>query len=506
MTSVCCSSCLDDVADQGYALLSCCHPLCLACLNAELADTGSVATCAYLIADGLSCGARVDPDTVTLISAQRQVQQQQDEQQQNQHLQLEQHQLQSRLPPLDAAIVALEHVLGLHFAPHPQEAQEQQQTSTWWSWLWSLPFSAAPPPLPVPVGPLADRKNLEGQRDALLVLKGRYAHALQLISQHDQPQLTAASIGALLAQPVSNRLVVQSVHSERLMVDRLPFLYLPWLARDYAGIEHQQPATRPPRRIDVAGLNSPRGLGMDGARNCVAVALEKPNCVRFVSLENDGENGTTAIPTNDAVLAVSMARTVGHVWVTTVAGDVLLYDADTGALVRVLIKGVRTVEGIAALPDGSVAVSCDKSVCMFDPDGTMRWKMAVGSFPFGLVYVPAVEHEQDMIACTDLNGYRTFLLDAASGAFVAEFGEGYGIREDNIPRGRPGIRALSIAYDGLARVFVVGEHKGVSVWSRHDRRMLHRWHLEQRTWGVAVSHDGSAVYASDANNHCLWQL
>jgi len=221
-----CSVCADTA--EALRLLPCFHAICATCLAAE---EGPTVPCVFKVEDGLVCGERyAKTSSVLLIS-------------QPEHGDEEE----NAAGHNGAAVRAMQSEASTRAAQLQVAIDALDETATTTNCTDDV------------------RKALEDQCDALRVVQSQY-RAVAAFPSSWRGAIGTAAARQVLDRPVDRRLVVPNV-----LVRGLPFVVLPWQARDYHLRAH--PAQQGQRRVDLPRDDAGR-LGRDEMSGGVAFDLE----------------------------------------------------------------------------------------------------------------------------------------------------------------------------------------------------------------------------------------
>jgi len=366
----------------------------------------------------------------------------------------------------------------------------------------------------------------------------------------------ARHVGRLLEQPISQELVVKSsadiqldVYAKMLLlmqstaaatgtkpsvitvphvgrivqrqnvVGLVPMLNLSWLARDYTQVKDPVAVLHRDVFGSIYGVTCDHhgNLLFNDTRNwCIHTLGSKDNTKRNTQAGSSNSSSSRRANLEGDIHTLHNTLCSYGVCVST-AGDILnapltcgklqAIDPKTGTVWRVFSSEFTFTQStyIATAPDDSILVGCSElnKVVKFNADGTQAWCSIGQGFAFvtGLAWVPEpLEHDKavtTMVAVCDVGKHRIQLLAFSDGRFLREIG---GQGKMSFPR--------AIAYDAIARVFIVCETKCISVWAL-DGTFVHRWGPRSHFFpgAVAVSSiDSTVVVISNVRNGMTCQL
>jgi len=228
-------------------------------------------------------------------------------------------------------------------------------------------------------------------------------------------------------------------------------------------------------------LTHPMGLAVDAAGNLV---IGEYGNKRVQIFNKDGFH-LRFVNCGFSVWGVAVAPS-GDVWVGYNGSDLLLYNAQSGALVRSILAKKSIY--CASFPDGSVVVSTESPyVRLYNSAGVQQWESTGNglTYTYGVCHVPDI----NVVAVCDYNNKHVQLLSLADGRHVRTIGAGQ-------------MNPRSIAYDAAAKVLLVGENDKVSAWTL-EGQLVHQWGKDtvNVAHGVAIDPSDNTIYVSDHNNH-----
>lgn len=189
-------------------------------------------------------------------------------------------------------------------------------------------------------------------------------------------------------------------------------------------------------------------------------------------------------------------------WAGRRAGEVRLWDPDTGRLLRVLGDGRHApVMGIAYRPDGRVVASAGVTFNSGQPGGVTYWDAATGAEIGSLAglekgaFCVAFSPDGRWLAVGDVAGEVT-LWNAETRSLVARFGK----------HRRPNVFAIAFSPDGQ-RLASGGWDGTVRIWDVESRREEQVLEAPTDVRGVAFSPDGRHVAAASYSNAVVvWRI
>jgi len=537
--STCCASCGPVAQPTLLLLLPCFHRLCAACVAAEVAaGEGGVVSCPFKVEEGLTCGALFSPADVIKGDDEGQQDQQQQEEEEEQ-----QQQQQSRLPSLNKAIDAMTAIVaeleqrhaGLvdaAFAAFDRALAEDARGEDDAEAIKAEAIVTIRSVTAMDAANLVPGiKALKDQRDSLLVLRSRYA-ALEAGGGKGK-----AKGEATLAQGVRRELVItkafdvvfgrwssqankeekedeeaqeddgdedyedvdedeeeeeedeedqeEEKEEEKDQVARLIYrpieipgnfgilLPLPWVARDYTLLPDE------PRAVLASDLLSGPGQIAFDAKGRFFVVDSENERIKVLSLS--GEDTQVVIPTGSCSVGLAVDALLPHerLWVPDVnANKVSLWDHTSSTVVRTIPYDKGKALYVASLADGSIVVSGGFTVTYIGADGKTIWTRELTT-AFGVAYVA----DRDVVAvCSHMQG-EVVALARADGRVLGSFGA------------RQLVQPMALLYDDVAKVLVVGEGNGVSVWTL-DGECIKRSVRGAMVMGMGIDPSGTGLYVS----------